>query len=151
MKPDELKKNHIYYRHPKTTQEKRKSYDCPDEVKIRAKRNAKNLTDAWDDNFVEKSLYKCWKYKRKTQYRDKKKYKKIFIKNAPYDLLDFLDQNNIKYKVSNTNKWLRLFIDIVCYLEEKQFKALDMEMERISNTIWNSRLSRMYEYYCLNF
>ena len=147
MKPIELKENGIYYRHPKTTQEKRKFYDCPEEVKIRGKRKPRHLIDAWEDKWVEKSISKSWKNKRKTQYREKKQYQKLFIKNAPYGIVDFLEKHNISYTKNKTEKWFSLFFDITCYLEEKQIKAVQLEIERIFNTFLNSRLRSICEYF----
>ena len=63
-------------RFPKTTQEKRANGKrCANgiedhgnyKVKVRAKRSWKQLPDAWDDLFIHRD--KCWKRKRKTQYK----------------------------------------------------------------------------------
>jgi len=52
-------------RRPKTLREKRLSLVEPEFV--RAKRNAKNLPDTWDDKNVQ--LQRSWKKHRKTQYK----------------------------------------------------------------------------------
>jgi hypothetical protein len=60
------------YKEPKTTQEKRLSYDLPE--LIRSKRHARNLTDAWDDR--KKSAYgnRSWKRFRNAQhFREKER------------------------------------------------------------------------------
>jgi hypothetical protein len=64
------------FRFPKTTQEKRANGKrCSNgieeyegyKVRVRAKRSCKQLPDAWDDLFTRTD--KCWKGKRKTQYK----------------------------------------------------------------------------------
>jgi hypothetical protein len=77
-------------RHPKTTQERRASFDgyC------RAKRNFSNLPDAWDDFW--RYGYRCWKRYRKTQYKtvdkfnrkkkDSSKYAKAMAKREHFHL-----------------------------------------------------------------
>lgn len=57
------------FRNPKTTQERRESQDKNSSL-FRAKRNFKNIPDAYDDILVSRKG-KCWKEKRKTQYKDK--------------------------------------------------------------------------------
>lgn len=68
-----------YYRHPKTTQEKRNvACDAVDEnieyykVKIRQRRNATNLPQLWDDR--RRCNQNNWKSQRKTQWRQNNKY-----------------------------------------------------------------------------
>lgn len=63
-----------YYRHPKTTQEKRNvSYDAVDEdvdyhnVKIRTRRNSTNLPQLRDDR--KRYNQKSWKNQRQTQWK----------------------------------------------------------------------------------
>jgi len=56
--------NH-YFRHPRTTQERRASQGSF----CRARRNLHNLISAWDD--ISRHLNKCWKSFRKTQYKTK--------------------------------------------------------------------------------
>lgn len=62
-----------FLRRPKTTQERRANGTRKErhefDYKIRAKRNAKNLVDAWDD--ICTSVSTGWKAqtKRKTQYK----------------------------------------------------------------------------------
>jgi len=65
-----------YFRRPKTTQERRKSFDIDREdrelygVKIRPSRNATNLPDTWDD-IKHARRGDNWKNYRKTQYKPK--------------------------------------------------------------------------------
>ncbi len=54
-----------YYRHPRTTQERRASQDGYG----RPRRNLKNLPNSWDDIWAERT--RCWKAYRKTQYKVK--------------------------------------------------------------------------------
>jgi hypothetical protein len=54
-----------YFRHPRTTQERRASQDGYG----RPARNLKNLPNSWDDIWAETS--RCWKQYRKTQYKVK--------------------------------------------------------------------------------
>ena len=62
-------------RHPKTTQERRESgrrgFINEDDyrVKVRSKRNMKNLRNAWDDICRRDWNEKGWKKLRKTQYK----------------------------------------------------------------------------------
>ena len=62
-----------WLRYPRTTQEKRANQpeECPSrERKLwRPRRNLKRLPDAYDDFFVERSGKKCWKWRRRTQYK----------------------------------------------------------------------------------
>lgn len=53
-----------WYRKIRTTQERRAAYAYPELV--RARRNATNLPNAWDDINVKR--LKSWKKHRKTQY-----------------------------------------------------------------------------------
>lgn len=59
-------KHKKYYRHPKTTQERRANQDGR---WYRGKRGHKVLVNAWDDEPTV-TRTKSWKDKRKTQYRD---------------------------------------------------------------------------------
>ncbi len=59
-----------YFRYIKTTQEKRWSFLGENEiypVKLRKKRNFKNIPNSWDD--IIKERHKNWKKFRKTQYK----------------------------------------------------------------------------------
>jgi hypothetical protein len=62
----------LYFRFPKTTQEKRRA--CGDEkeckqfnIKLRSKRNYNNLPDAYDDKIAMKKYKKSWKFKSKAK------------------------------------------------------------------------------------
>lgn len=57
-----------YYRHPKTTQERRANQERNDPL-VRRKRAARNLPTVYDDYPIHRE--KSWKKKRKTQYRPK--------------------------------------------------------------------------------
>jgi hypothetical protein len=66
-----------YYRHPKTTQE-RKQYVAVQtdqeikelaQIKMRQCRSDHNLPNAWDDLWARPS--RCWKEHRKTRFREK--------------------------------------------------------------------------------
>ena len=64
------------HRKPRTIQERRESQGCLDEpykIKIRNKRNHRNLPNSYDD--IKRSDYenKNWKEYRKTQYKNKHK------------------------------------------------------------------------------
>lgn len=63
------KRNHgHYYRRMKTTQERRWSYSAVvDGVPWRARRNARNLPNPWDDIVIGR--LKNWKKYRKTQWK----------------------------------------------------------------------------------
>jgi len=63
-----------YYRHPKTTQERKlwtglcidsKEFDV--NIKLRAARSARNLPNAWDDLYAHP--IRSWKEHRKLQYK----------------------------------------------------------------------------------
>ncbi|HCW06988.1 MAG TPA: hypothetical protein DGG95_06450 [Cytophagales bacterium] len=57
-----------YYRHMKTTQERRWSFAAKvDGVPWRARRNARNLPNPWDD--ICRTVTKSWKKHRKTQWK----------------------------------------------------------------------------------
>ena len=56
----------LYFRNPKTTQERRDAAAL-DSVAVRPSRNPANLPNAWDD--IPKSVHRTWKRYRKTQYR----------------------------------------------------------------------------------
>ena len=65
-----------YYRHPKTTQERKlwtglcidsKEFDV--NIKLRAARSARNLPNAWDDWVRSSYQVKSWKNYRTQQYR----------------------------------------------------------------------------------
>ena len=70
-----------WFRNPKTTNERRQWFSALEVAKEyphkfkrpRASRSAGygGLPDSYDD--IHGSCYKCWKYYRKTQYREKKK------------------------------------------------------------------------------
>lgn len=69
-----------WIRFPRTTAEKRAYYNYNGGAKnnplVRAKRNPKNLPDAWDDYFIHEDS--SWKSKRKTKYNDPN-FKRYFI------------------------------------------------------------------------
>ncbi|MHC4216756.1 MAG: hypothetical protein ACYSWP_25730 [Planctomycetota bacterium] len=60
-----------FMRRPRTTQERRangtRKVTNRCEYKVRAKRNAVNLVDAWDD--IWENTERGWKKHRKTQYK----------------------------------------------------------------------------------
>jgi hypothetical protein len=57
-----------FLRHPRTTQERRaNSKGFRHEYKVRARRNQKNLVEAWDD--IWNRSQRSWKKHRKTQYK----------------------------------------------------------------------------------
>lgn len=62
-----------YFRHPRNAGEKREWYTAMDQEvatpKVRAKRNPRNLADAWDDRV--RTIDRCWKRQRRTQYHKK--------------------------------------------------------------------------------
>tara|TARA_R110000824_G_scaffold280251_2_gene468389 strand:+ start:367 stop:891 length:525 start_codon:yes stop_codon:yes gene_type:complete len=86
-----------YYRNPKTTQEARASLGCP---YVRAKRNKRNLPNAYDDIDISKPR-KSWKSKRKTQYylnqRGQKHEITFDLRRDYWKLYDYLDENNIPF------------------------------------------------------
>lgn len=92
-----------YYRHPRTTSEKRSSYENKD--LIRPARNAKNLPNSWDDIIVDR--YKnsfCWKNIRKTKYTDGHSLYKIRvkIKDSKFvieNIIDHLTRMNFVYRL----------------------------------------------------
>ena len=65
----------IPYRRMRTTQERRMSILDEEEVfhgvKVRARRNKRNLADSWWDFYRSDFRNKSWKRHRKTQYRVK--------------------------------------------------------------------------------
>ena len=67
------KPNYHTYRHPRTTQEKRQNQDWK-YVKVRGKRHPRMLPDAWND--VCRTETKCWKDKRKKQWRPESRNKR---------------------------------------------------------------------------
>lgn len=97
-----------YYRNPKTTSEKRHSYENPD--LIRPARNAKNLPNAWDDIISDR--YKnsfCWKNIRKTKYTDGHTLYKIRVKiNGSRfvidNIIEHLTKMNFVYRVRMVHK-----------------------------------------------
>jgi len=59
-----------FMRYPRTTQERRaNSRGMRHEYKIRARRNQKNLVEAWDD--IWERSQRSWKKHRRTQYKEK--------------------------------------------------------------------------------
>lgn len=54
-------------RRPHTQQERRLAVSMEDEPRIRAKRNARNLPTAWDDQWIP--LRRTWKAWRRAQHR----------------------------------------------------------------------------------
>jgi len=61
------KKNESWYRHIKTTAERRANSDPEHKKYVRSKRNINNLPHAYDD--ISSCSTKCWKDKRLKQYR----------------------------------------------------------------------------------
>jgi hypothetical protein len=67
-----------WMRYPRTTAERRASQGRGGEIKIdnyrikiRARRNVENLTDAWDDGSVSTLGHRSWKRHRKTQWKNR--------------------------------------------------------------------------------
>ena len=56
-----------YFRHPKTTNERRASFEAADGVKIRAKRRGRNLPNDWDDKPARRQ--RSWKRHRRTRWK----------------------------------------------------------------------------------
>lgn len=90
---------HKYYRNPKTTQEKRANQD---REYVRGARLGRNLPSLWDDKPIP--YRKCWKDRRKTQYRGDRRGKanRVFFEAMEYPALweftDYLERNNIPYR-----------------------------------------------------
>lgn len=87
----------MYYRSPRTTQEKRNNQ----ENWHRAKRSPCNLPDLWDDIYAHKD--NCWKSKRKKRYRPNKRGQMHSLIIPYYDfcnwqLEEYFKENNIPVK-----------------------------------------------------
>lgn len=68
-------KNIRFYRHPKTTQERRWAHAWEDEeypIKPRGRRSAHNLPESWDDYWRKDMCIRNWKRYRKHQWKVKK-------------------------------------------------------------------------------
>ena len=62
-----------FLRYPKTTQEKRWADAWKDQgVKARARRNRRNLPDAWDDICRSDCSHRSWKRHRRYQWKEKR-------------------------------------------------------------------------------
>lgn len=64
------------FRNPKTTQERRATQIRGSvlkvdgyNIKVRARRNSRNLVDAWDDIFVSTYGHRSWKRHRRTRWK----------------------------------------------------------------------------------
>lgn len=59
-----------WLRCPRTTNERRKSYDDQDgAVRVRAKRSGRVLPDAWRDSYRGDYYHRCWKRQRRYHYK----------------------------------------------------------------------------------
>jgi hypothetical protein len=115
-----MRQFHRWYRHPRTTQERRASFAY--KGYIRPSRNFRNLPNTYDDLVI--CHQKSWKKKRKTQYYvgGRGEAKTIYIeaaseytsnfswayKGAEWILKEFLEDNNIAY-TSETVKQGKLY------------------------------------------
>lgn len=91
-----------WYRNPRTTNERRNSQN----KYVRAKRNHKNIPNAWDD--IPICHQKTWKKKRKKQYRGPKRGKKHSIKvrlSNMRRLVDYFEEYNIPYVCKTIGFW----------------------------------------------
>lgn len=109
-----MRKHYTYRcaRHMRTTQERRANgkrnflYFDDYKVKVRSKRNAANLPEAWDDYWIH--VPKSWKNHRKTQYKTERQ--SVFFNMVEYgDLFKMGDRTYRKLK-----RWYRRpFMDAV--------------------------------------
>lgn len=91
-------KTDCWYRSPKTTQERRWNY-AHGKKYVRAKRYGHNLPNSYDDIKIHKD--KCWKSKRKNQYRTGKRGKRHEIIlpawMLEYYISSYLEEHDIPY------------------------------------------------------
>lgn len=66
-----MEKLRKWFRHPKTTQERRAYFTSP--KLVRAKRRPANLVDAWDELWITKQKSWKWKSKKRKQWESKKR------------------------------------------------------------------------------
>lgn len=99
------KKNYHWLRFPHTTQEKRANQELE---YVRGKRHPKRLPDAWED--IPTTETKCWKDKRKTQYRCGKRdqrHEKVFEyleRQYVFKIEEYLESHNIPYRIEKIYK-----------------------------------------------
>lgn len=95
-------KTDCWYRSPKTTQERKWNY-AHGKKYVRAKRYGHNLPSTYDDIAITKE--KCWKSKRKNQYRTGKRGKKhvviLPVWVMEYYITSYFDDHDIPYKVED--------------------------------------------------
>lgn len=95
-------KTDSWYRSPKTTQERRWNY-AHGKKYVRAKRYGHNLPDSYDDVHVHKD--KCWKSRRRNQYRTGKRGKKheviLPVWVLDYYITEYLEEQDIPYTVEH--------------------------------------------------
>lgn len=89
------------YRHPKTTQERRESLDedyyKEYKVKVRPKRNHRNLPDAYDDINVREK--KTWKSKRKKKYTEQgrgKRHEHTFKSSSEFSFYSIMNSGRMR-------------------------------------------------------
>lgn len=96
------KRSYRWYRHPKTTAERRANQDGWS----RARRNQKNLVDYYDD--IPISTSKSWKDKRKTQYRPEGRGKRheIYVDSCYYEweIAEYLRNHDIPHHIETICK-----------------------------------------------
>lgn len=122
-----------YYRHPRTTQERRTNGSRKDRdlaVWRRAKRSASNIPDAWDDFAI--FYQKSWKKHRKTQYRSEIRGRKHEVCLGPelidgewlnrqrmFSLERYFQDHDIPYKITENRELIQM-IEVFNY-DEKGF------------------------------
>lgn len=104
------RKTYRYYRHPRTTAERRANENCEF---ARAKRKGHNLPNPWDDIPVSKPT-KSWKDRRRKQYREGGRGKEysIFIPAETrwgkiWHLKEYFEEHEIPYSIETKKEsWI---------------------------------------------
>jgi hypothetical protein len=146
-----MKKNHhvdgynVYYRSPKTRNEKRANQD--DEF-VRAKRKPKNLTDFWDDKPISEAGSKTWKRKRKTQHNEEERGTKHVIEGTSmfpsWELSMYFTKHDIPHDISNRSGNKKFPVKVVYWTD----KNIDIEkvLNETNAHYGNRYIDRGFEY-----
>lgn len=98
----------ICYCPVKTTQERRLGFSEEHKPYIRAKRRSQTLPDSWNDKYV--GSRKCWKDRRKTQYRDTPRGAKHSLVldgkswRESYEMEEYFKIHDIPYRIQRLTK-----------------------------------------------
>jgi len=121
-----LNEGSSYHRSPKSEQEKAVAAVADkdeEEPKVRAKRNAKNLPDSWDD--IPPGRTRSWKKHRKTQYK---------VKEGSFSFLHSLIEGSVDSMFEDREKELRRLLGELSSLGSMYARVAEKILKKLNES-----------------